>query len=270
MLCAEVGSKKPWRKEKIAFQNSPLSTYNWFLCARSRRSEDKWTPVYREDTRLQGRHRNGREGHPSTRRKPDQMFHVVSNGFACFLSEGCSAQKLEARNLGGRRKLPSRILLYPHIIGPCAPGAAGANTSGHPSTGRTPVYREDTRLQEGPQSTGRTPFVKGRHPSTRRTPVYREDTRLQGRHRHCVPSTRRTPVYREDTRLQGGHPSTRRTPVYREDTRLQGGHRRHQDHHRTPPRSYQEVCSTLHHSGSKTLEKQNRLNQQIKLGRALA
>ena len=74
----------------------------------------------------------------------DKMFHVVSDVFACFLNACCSAQKLEARNLGGRRKLLSRILLYPHIIGSCAPGAAGARTSGHPSTGRTPVYKEDT------------------------------------------------------------------------------------------------------------------------------
>ena len=112
----------------------------------------------------------------------DKMFHVVSDVFACFLNACCSAQKLEARNLGGRRKLLSRILLYPHIIGSCAPGAAGARTSGHPSTGRTPVYREDTRLQEGPQSTGRTPFY-------RRTPVYKEDTETD----------------EKDTHLQGGN-----------------------------------------------------------------
>ena len=125
LLCAEVGSKKPWRKEKIAFQNSPLSTYNWFLCARSRRSEDKWTPVYREDTRLQGghpstrrtpvyredtllqedtrlqgRHRNGREGHPSTRRKPDQMFHRFYCGGAMIHTLAASNRSTHNPRLG--------------------------------------------------------------------------------------------------------------------------------------------------------------------------
>ena len=141
MLCAEVGSKKPWRKEKIAFQNSPLSTYNWSLCARSRRSEYKWTPIYREDTRLQG-------GHPSTRRTPVYREDT-------FRERKTPVYKKDTRLQGGHpstRKTPTLCPIYkkdPRLQG------------GHASTGGTPVYKEDTRLQGGHPSTRRTPTTPG-------------------------------------------------------------------------------------------------------------